>query len=270
MKFALNYSPQAVECLQNGSIEIDIFKTPDWPWMIIAARRLRPVAVHFGLVAGDGRLAETNWERARTTLDDTSTPYLNLHLEARRADFPGFTAGPLDPQKTERVYNLMRQDVLQAVTHLGPERVIIENVPYRGPEGKVLRPCVEPDLISRLVAETGCGLLFDLSHARITAQAMGMEYPDYIAKLPMPALREMHFTGLEWVEGKLSDHVPAHPDDWLALEWALAQIRAGAWPEPWLLAFEYGGIGEKFAWRSEASVIAEQAPMIRERMFRNS
>ena len=29
---------------------------------------------------------------------------------------------------------------------------------------------------------------------------------------------------------------------------------------PWLVAFEYGGIGPNFEWRSESAVIAEQVP----------
>jgi uncharacterized protein (UPF0276 family) len=263
MIFAINYSPQAVECLEKGLVAIDRFKTPDWPWMVAEARQYRPVAVHFNLVAGSGQVGKTDWDLVEGLLAETGTPYLNLHLEARLDNFPGLPAGTTLASHQETVYQQAYADVSRAVERVGPDRVIVENVPYRGPEGKVLRPCVEPALITRLVKETGCGLLFDLSHARIAAHSLRLAYPDYIDQLPMQSLREMHFTGMTWIDGKLTDHLAAQEWDWQALEWAVSCIRTNRWPEPWMLAFEYGGVGEKFAWRSEAGVIAAQVPEIR-------
>jgi hypothetical protein len=38
MEFALNYSPQAAQLLQEGRIEIDRYKCPDWPDVRVAER----------------------------------------------------------------------------------------------------------------------------------------------------------------------------------------------------------------------------------------
>ena len=36
-----------------------------------------------------------------------------------------------------------------------------------------MRPSVEPEVITRVVEESGCGLLLDISHARIVANYLG-------------------------------------------------------------------------------------------------
>jgi hypothetical protein len=43
---------------------------------------------------------------------------------------------------------------------------------------------------------------------------------------------------------------------------AVAQIRAGRWARPDIVALEYGGIGDGFSWRSDASVLEEQVPRL--------
>jgi hypothetical protein len=39
---------------------------------------------------------------------------------------------------------------------------------------------------------------------------------------------------------------------------------AGAWPAPSIVAFEYGGVGPVFEWRSDVDVLAEQLPRLRD------
>jgi uncharacterized protein (UPF0276 family) len=260
MNFAINYSPQAAELFRSGQIQVDRFKCPDWPWMIEEASQICPVAVHFNLTAGNGSVRDIDWDAALRLLESTSTPYLNLHLESRRRDFPNIPADSVDPAHFEQVYEQVAGDLRIVLEHIEASRVIVENVPYRGPGGKVLRPSVEPGLIHRLLEETGCGLLFDLSHARIAAQAMGLSEHEYIARLPLDRNREMHFTGTKIIDGMTIDHLEAQENDWQALEWFFREH--ASLPKPWLLAFEYGGVGEKFAWRSETAVIASQAPRL--------
>jgi hypothetical protein len=72
----------------------------------------------------------------------------------------------------------------------------------------------------------------------------------------------MHFAGIHVIYGILRDHLAIQPCDWLALEWVLQNIRRGEWSQPWMLAFEYGGVGEIFEWRSDPQVIAEQVPRL--------
>ena len=87
----------------------------------------------------------------------------------------------------------------------------------------------------------------------------------YLNAMPVDALRELHVVGIlpdKNEFGVREDHFAMTDDDWAVAEWAVAQIRAGRWREPETMAFEYGGVGELFDWRSETDVIAAQAPRL--------
>ncbi len=262
MLLALNYSPQAAALLQEGRIQIDRFKTPDWPEMIAEARSLCAVAVHLNLQAGRGQPKPVDWDHIERILDETDTPYVNLHLESKLKDFPSLRVDVPETSQAGQIVQRMLEDVQAAVERFGAQRVIVENVHYRAGRGKTLRPSVEPPVMRRILDETECGLLLDISHARIAAHYLGVDERDYIEALPVERLRELHFTGLHHLDGDLVDHLEILESDWPVLAWALERIRSGAWARPWLLAFEYGGVGEVFAWRSEARVIAAQVPIL--------
>lgn len=262
MKFAINYSTQAAELLSEGQIEIDRFKCPNWPDMIHEASSYRPVAVHFGLQAGSGKLKDSNWEPISHLLAETGTPYVNLHLSPTREDYPDFPIETPEPDQFQQVVKNLIDDVRAVVEQFGAERVIAENVPYSGEAGKVLRPAVEPAVIHQVLEKTGCGLLLDISHARIAAHHLEIDAHTYMSQLPVERLKELHFTGLHGMNGRLQDHLSILETDWPFLEWVMERIQQGEWARPWMLALEYGGIGEKFAWRSDKTVIAQQVPRI--------
>jgi uncharacterized protein (UPF0276 family) len=265
MNFAINYSQPAAALVSSGTIDIDAFKCPDWPDMIEQALKLRPVAVHFTLRAGTGELLTTaDWPLVERLMRLTGTPYINLHLDPTINDFldasGGVPADTQDPAHFRQVTDILIQDVLAVTTRFGPERVIAENVPYRGAQGKVLRPAVEPDVIRSVLEETGCGLLLDISHARIAARHLGLDESAYLDSLPLERLRELHITGLHTVSYGWQDHLPMLAEDWPWVDRAVEAVQNGVWGPAWLLAFEYGGEGGWFEQHTEAGVIAEQVP----------
>ena len=268
MLLSINYSPAAAELLTAGHIRLDYFKAPDWHDLVAEARLLRPVAVHFSLQAGSGRLHQTDWGLVDRLLAETGTPFVNLHLESNAADYPGVPADTTELSEVRRIIDALHQDVWTVVQRYGAQRVIAENAPYKAQWGTFLRPAVEPQVISQLLDETGCGLLLDLSHARISAHYLGMDEQEYIGQLPVRRIKEMHFAGIHLLDGQLCDHLSILETDWLALEWALERIRLGDWAPPWMLAFEYGGVGDHFAWRTDPSVIAGQTPRLYEMVHR--
>ncbi|MCL4255007.1 MAG: hypothetical protein KJ043_14680, partial [Anaerolineae bacterium] len=62
--------------------------------------------------------------------------------------------------------------------------------------------------------------------------------------------------------GELIDHVPFTPLDWDMTAWSFEQIHSGAWSKPWVVAFEYGGVGGAFEAMSDSLKIAEQVPRL--------
>lgn len=265
MLFAINYSTQAAQLVAAGCLQVDRFKCPPWPEMIAEAKTQRPVVVHFNLSAGRNRLQGVDWGSIERWLQETDTPFVNLHLETRSEDLPSNLPSLSEANCSSWVTDQMARDLREVTARFGAERVIAENVPYRA-DGKVLRPSVEPAVIKAIIEESGCGLLLDIPHARISAHYLGLSFLEYIAGLPLTQLRELHFSGVADLGGRLQDHMPAKAADWLALRFVLTEIKKGHWPQPWLLAFEYGGMGEKFAQRSDPGVIARQSQQIQELM----
>jgi uncharacterized protein (UPF0276 family) len=269
MLFAINYSPQARSLCAEGRLEVDRFKCPDWPDMIAEAQTLRQVAVHFTLKAGRGKTKKANLEQVARWLDETGTRYVNVHLEPRPEDYSispeskgrnikaPMPVDTTDPAHQQQVLERTLEDLWPVVNRFGAERVIVENGPYR-PTGNLLRPGAETAFINQITQETGCGLLLDISHAMISAHHLGLSPQDYMELLPVERLGELHFAGVHNLDGWLQDHLPALPADWEILTWVFQRIQSGAWPRPWLLAFEYGGVGEKFANQSDRSVIETQ------------
>jgi uncharacterized protein (UPF0276 family) len=262
IELSVNYSREADRLVRDGTVRFDRFKCADWPDMIAAASALLPVYVHFPLDAGSRAGRPANYREADELARRTDTPFVNLHLVTYSRDFPGLSPDTSDPATTSGIIDKMFADVAAASAVIGPERLILENIPFFGPTSEFLRPCVEADVIRRVVVETGCGFLLDLSHARIAAHYLGVEPHAYVDSLPVAHLRELHLTGVHTRDGRLIDHMDFRDEDWTWAAWAFNQIRAGRWGAPWTVALEYGGIGEPFKWRSDARVIEEQVPRL--------
>jgi uncharacterized protein (UPF0276 family) len=146
----------------------------------------------------------------------TGIPYVNLHLDARQSYYPDFSVDTIRASEVEMGLKIILSDAMSVVERFGPERVIIENSPYQGDEGNTMRLCVQPVMITRVVNETGCGLLLDISHAMITARSLGICPDDYISQLPVERLREMHFAGIHHIKdtGRWMDHLSIQENDW--------------------------------------------------------
>jgi uncharacterized protein (UPF0276 family) len=267
VQFAINYSPQAADLLREGRIQLDRFKSPNWQDLLCEAQALLPVYVHFSLVAGRGGLERLDWDAMETILKETDTPYINLHLASVAGDQLDITDQSLTAEQRQRVIDQMHVDIGLVVKRFGAKRVIVENIPYLNAEDSILRrhllpTCVEPEVINIVLEEANCGFLFDISHARISAKTLGIDEKVYIEALPLHRVRELHVTGIETVNGQPEDHMPMADSDWEMLEWVLGKIVTGEMAQPWIVSFEYGGIGELFEWRSKPDVIAIQVPRL--------
>lgn len=262
MKLAVNYSLQAAELLAAGRIDLDLYKTTEWPEMIAAAEEQRSAYVHFPLLAGRNNLAAVGVERIEEILETTATPYVNTHLAPRAADF-GINMTTTDPTKANELLAAMQVDITALVEQFGADRVILENANY-DPNYDIPTLVIAPEMIYRAVDETSCGFLLDLAHARMSAAYFKQETKDYIQQLPLHALCELHVAGTRYVEaeGRLCDHYPMTDEDWALTEWALGNIHAGAWPEPNIVALEYGGMGGFFADNSDPLVLTQEVPRL--------
>ena len=255
MRFAVNYSTKAGELVRAGKLDCDLFKCPEWDGLLKAATAIKPVYLHLDISLGRDQVQNLDFDKLRKMLDETGTPHVNCHL----AGTPDMKIG----SKTDRV-KLLKQwikeiEVLKQVFVGYP--IISENLPFEPPIPE-FHLSSDPELISKAIVETDTGLLLDISHARISADTLGIDYQSYIERLPLDRIHEVHITGVRRYHGFLEDHFEMQPEDWPSTAWAAEQIRVGAWREPEIVAFEYGGVGERFSWRTDSKALEEQVPRL--------
>lgn len=271
MLYGLNYSPQAAALLRSGAITIDRFKCPDWDDLIAEAQALAPVYVHFPILIGGGRVRTLDLARIERQMQATDTAYVNTHLYPQVDDFPDLGLADVDgltSAQTERVVAQIHADLEFMVSHFGRERVLVENVPYRALGEKNLRLSVDPSVFRQALDAFDVGLLFDLSHAQIAAQHLGVDPRIYVMQYPLERIRELHVTGLGTVQGVTVDHLHMQDADWQILDWFLDRMIEGRAAVPWILTFEYGGITDKFNWRSDPDHMRVDVPRLVERVRR--
>lgn len=262
MKFAVNYSTPIAKLIEQGEVKVDLLKCPEWDGIVNAARKVAPVYIHFEISLGTRKVQDLNYELIRRMLDTTETLYLNSHLSNHRSRSTA----------TQENRNMMlkewREDLEFLREKLPGVKLIAENLPWHEfmPE---LEIACNPSLISEIIEENELGLLLDLSHAQISAAMMEMDYRDYIAQLPLNRLAELHITGIREYNGYPTDHFEMQEHDWAVAEWAASLIDAGNWRRPEIVAFEYGGVGNVFCWRTEPEAIRSQVPRLYE-MFGQS
>jgi uncharacterized protein (UPF0276 family) len=287
INLAINYSRQAAELYQSGQIQLDYFKCPAWEDLITEARAILPTYVHFPLRVGRGMVIDTekkqeaDFDYIEKLLKMTDTPCVNIHLSPFDTDYPEMSYDTLATADIEVVVENSIKAIRQLVARFGADKILVENVP--SVKQAHMLCALYPDVITRVIDETSTTLLFDLSHARLSAHRLGMNDYQYIGGLPLKQMQEMHVTGISRVDdtilellderglsntifhklaGELVDHVPFTPLDWDMTAWAFEQIHFGAWRSPWVVAFEYGGVGGVFEALSDTRKIAEQVPRL--------
>lgn len=100
--------------------------------------------------------------------------------------------------------------------------VLLENVdplPWPG-----YRYYAEPGWINQILERTGCGMLLDTGHARISAEEFGMDAVDYLCQLPLERVMQVHVSGPRVRKGRLFDaHEPLQEEDYGLLEFVLGK-----------------------------------------------
>ena len=263
MRFAVNFSNPLIRLLKEDAVQIDLIKCPDWAGMLEEAKPYGPITIHFDLDAGLGTTLNVDFARIKDLKTQTATPHVNTHLVTPS------TFDPDSPQELEMINRLWRQEIQLMIDHFGADQVALEHFPYTEANPNI-KPAADSQIFSKVILDTGCMLLLDLAHARITADTLGIPVKDYISALPLDRLVELHITGIRSHSGILTDHFGMEEADWEILSWALEEISRGNWREPEFVAFEYGGVGDVFVWRTDSEVLKIQIPKLYEMVHKSS
>lgn len=287
MQFAANYSQAAARLLRAGSITLDMYKCPAWPLLASEILKVSPAYIHFPVKVGSGKGpidAETgkapDWARFEKLMAKSGTPLMNVHLGFDPAEHPGIPLGSDNPADVDLLLEKAASDIAQVAAIFGAENIIVEN--ENEDRGRRLHIGMMPAFFQRVLDETGTGFLLDLSHARRSALYLDVKAKDYISTMPVHRLREMHVSGVHYINGAVlahlrdaglpeplveawegwwMDHLSMTGEDWDLFKWAMVNIHGGQWAEPWVVSYEYGGIGQPFEAMTDRDVIAGQIPL---------
>lgn len=262
MKFAVNYSAPLIRLIDQGMVQVDLIKCPDWEGMLKEAKPYGPITIHFDLEVGLGHTLTADLDRIARLKEETGTPHINTHLVTRKTHHPG------NSDEISEINALWRNELQLMIDKFGGNSIALEHYPFT-PDRPFIATAADSATFSNVIRDVDCMLLLDLAHARITANTLNMDVRDYIQSLPLDRLVEVHVTGIKKHGGILTDHFELSQEDWLVFEWALNKIREGYWPQPRIIAFEYGGVGSTFVWRTNQDVLQDQVPILYEMIHRD-
>ena len=83
----------------------------------------------------------------------------------------------------------------------------------------------EPAFLAELTARTGCGLLLDVTNLHANAINHGFDALDWLDRLPLERVVQLHFVGGHWHEGRWIDSHsrPTPPEVWDLMEIVVAR-----------------------------------------------
>lgn len=243
---ACNYFPEAETLAASGRIRVDFFKYPALGFQMGGfddpdlaeygrlAERLRGMGIRLllhGLGQRDSEIGAPEFARkirpefTRRILELSGIRGISLHLCG------GDTR--LSPERRRAIIVDHIRMLREAMGEL--EFLSLENVdgnPYS--DMFYSDCCIDPDFIRETVREADADFLLDISHAYGSALALGMDVREYIRRLPLERLCEIHINGWIHDAGGMMAHVKIHGEGYRLLEELLSRSR------PRIVTLEYG------------------------------
>ena len=163
-------------------------------------------------------------DRIKKYLTCTDSPWMSVHLSVwEKGMQERLMHGerlPL-PDPEQALDRLLRR--LEILVNLVPVPVLVENVeplPFEGYDF-----WSHPEYIRRVLDRSGCGLLLDTGHLRVSAERLGMSVETYLERLPLERVVEIHVSGPRRQGGRLLDlHEPLQTVDFRLVESLLSRL----------------------------------------------
>lgn len=187
---------------------VDIVEAPGWGLdeALAPAGIRRRVLLHnldLDVSLADPGYVDAAWaERAKAAIRKAGTPWLSLHLgfASERVRFDGHMLPESEPLGRDDLLERIVGSVRRAKEYLGLP-LLLENLDYC-PEGAYEHVC-DPDFISEVIEETGCGLLLDIGHLLVAASWLEVEPEVMLRQLPLERVVEVHLSGPRPLDGNI-------------------------------------------------------------------
>lgn len=239
IKLACNYYCETEELVMDNKIEIDYFKFPslgfqmnilkdyglkEFERSIKEIRKIKPVLYH-GLMPSPCNVCSPNFKDElridiiQRIVDMTGTPGISLHLDGDDAMV----------SQDELIRIVVDNVVFLKSQFPGLKFISLENA-----EKSKSMHVANPDVISEIIRQADVNFLLDISHAFWTANYVGENLLEYLHKLPLEKIYEIHINGWEEKDGDIMSHIKINEMGYRLLEHILD------YSEPKIVTLEYG------------------------------
>ena len=156
-----------------------------------------PLMLHLDdTLSGHTPLPDQAVERILDWVQLTGTPWTSEHIGFSVPDVTLdkalVTQAASDLLSRKQALHNIKRNALALAQSL-PVPLLLENVPLF-PNLAHMHIC-EPDFIAEVIEDTGCEILLDLAHARVSADVLGYDVHDYLLRLPLTRVVELHLSG---------------------------------------------------------------------------
>ncbi len=259
MKFACNYSSVLMHLIEEEKVDVDFIKMGYFgPFMGLhdMVARHKDILIHgfgryehIGMVNPEGN---NDWDMMNKVL----SKYKNDHLAVHYSIYDQDMIGNVDP------YKRLEEGIQTFKKHIDVP-LMIENMDHNPMYNRmcVRKEGVDPDFFSEMCEKYDLAVLLDTAHASVTAYHLQMDVRDYISKLPLDRVKEVHFVGTQMTDDQgLKDmHTPLESRDYQLLDWLSDRVK------PEIITLEYGWPGDEYAWRTREEAIVDQLMEIRKK-----
>jgi uncharacterized protein len=187
-------------------------------------RKTKPVYMH-GLYPSSHDIC------SKTFVEDLDIKYINKLIEV--VDMKGISMHFEGPD-----YDTSKEELIKTISHninylreafTGSEFFSIENVDLgRRPYAN------DANVISEIIYQSNADFLLDISHAYIASNRLGIDAKEYIKKLPLNKIYEIHINGWAEKDGDIMAHIKITEPAYELLEYVLQLA------QPKLVTVEYG------------------------------
>ena len=229
---APDYLPRIVQerGIRLGHVKVGLWQGVEGARREAAVMPGLPVLVHGdNHLSGPGLLPQRDVDDLAALLDETRSRWFSVHLEYRTAEefealrSSGYAAP--DMPRDEAMERIVRRAEQLRRSLAVP--LLLENLPHWPAQTTDL--AAEPDFIAEALLETGCDMLLDLSHSRVSGERLGLPDDEYLFRLPLGRVVEVHVSGPRPKNGILRDvHEPMAEEDYTLLGWLLRRTRPEA------------------------------------------
>lgn len=210
--FGLGLRKPHYEDVLSGNVQLDFAEVISENFMfpggrpladLLAVREKCPVALHgVSMSVGSASGLDRDYvQRLRALVDVIDPLFVSDHLCWTRV--PGFSSHDLLPLPyTQEVLDIVSNHVHAAQDILGRQMLLENPSAYLGFAESEMP---EWDFLSKLCAQTGCGLLLDVNNVYVSARNLGFDPADYIARFPLDRVCQIHIAGHSQGAGLLVD-----------------------------------------------------------------